>query len=160
MRVSTVGRHKVGDWLAQLQDDLIRKHAFHSAPLEAIARWVGADDLFDSVVVFETFAASISASGDRDVGAGREHLASEILSGPMSPPMELVVSMYEDGVELRLLYRSQSEDYNRASLLLEQLIVLLQGMAEHPDRNLGALSMRTRRDDRQGFWKAIESAVN
>ena len=160
VRVSTVGRHKVGDWLAELQDHLIRKHAFHSAPLEAIARWVGADDLFDSVVVFETFAASISASGDRDVGAGREHLASDILSGPMSPRMELVVSMYEDGVELRLLYRSQSEDYNRASLLLEQLIVLLQGMAEHPDRNLGALSMRTRRDDRQGFWKAIENAVN
>ena len=50
VRVSTVGRHKVGDWLAELQDHLIRKHAFHSAPLEAIARWVGADDLFDSVV--------------------------------------------------------------------------------------------------------------
>ncbi|TXH73313.1 MAG: SDR family NAD(P)-dependent oxidoreductase, partial [Lysobacteraceae bacterium] len=159
IRVRTVGRQKIEDWLSGLQEYLLRKHAFHSAPLEAIGRWAGAEDLFDSVVVFETFDSSITTSADRAIGSGREHLASEILSGPMSPRMELVVSVYEDGVELRLLFRSETEDYSRGSVLLEQLIVLLQGLAEHPERNPAALSMRTRRDGHQGFWNAIESAV-
>ncbi|MFZ2752736.1 MAG: beta-ketoacyl synthase N-terminal-like domain-containing protein, partial [Lysobacteraceae bacterium] len=159
IRIRSVGRLKIEDWLSGLQDYLIRTHAFHSAPLEAISRWVGVDDLFDSVVVFETFEHSITASADRVIGAGREHLASEILSGPVSPRMELVVSVYEDGVELHLLFRSEVEDYSRASIVLEQLIVLLQGLAEHPERNPAALSMRTRRDGHEGFWKAVENAV-
>ncbi len=158
VRVRTVGRQKIAEWLAGLQHDLIRKHVYVSPSLETIGRWVGEEDLFDSVVVFETFDASISSANDRAVRETRQHLASELLCGQAYARLELVVSLYADGVELSLLYRSDAPHYEQAGILLEQLVALLEGLAAHPDRNPAALSMRTRRDAREGFWKALENA--
>ncbi len=159
VRVRTVGRQKIAEWLAGLQHDLIRKHVYVSPSLETIGRWVGEEDLFDSVVVFETFDASISSSSDRTVRETRQHLASELLSKQARARLELVVSVYADGVELSLIYRSDAPHYEQAGILLEQLVALLEGLAAHPDRNPAALSMRTRRDAREGFWKALENAA-
>jgi polyketide synthase PksN len=71
--------------------------------------------------------------------------------------MELVVSVYSDGVELSLLYRSPSPQFEQTGMLLEQLVVLLEGLATNPDKNPSALSMRTKRESRDGFWKALEN---
>ncbi len=159
VRVRTVGRQKIAEWLAGLQHDLIRKHVYVSPSLETIGRWVGEEDLFDSVVVFESFDASIASASDRAVRETRQHLASELLSGQTRARLELVVSVYADGVELSLIYRSDAPHYEQAGILLEQLVALLEGLAAHPDRNPAALSMRTRRDAREGFWKALENAA-
>jgi len=110
-------------------------------------------------VVFESFDASIASASDRAVRETRQHLASELLSGQTRARLELVVSVYADGVELSLIYRSDAPHYEQAGILLEQLVALLEGLAAHPDRNPAALSMRTRRDAREGFWKALENAA-
>ncbi|MEQ1511202.1 MAG: SDR family NAD(P)-dependent oxidoreductase [Lysobacteraceae bacterium] len=157
LRIRTVGRLKIGEWLYGVQQDLLEKQTQTSASVDTIEGWVGAGHLFDSVVVFEAFEQSISHGTGQVARDVRQHLGSEILSGETRARMELVVSVYADGVELSLLYRSQSPQFEQTGMLLEQLVVLLEGLAANPDKNPSALSMRTKRESRDGFWKALEN---
>jgi polyketide synthase PksN len=157
LRIRTVGRLKIGEWLCGVQQDMLEKQKQTSASVGTIEGWVGAGHLFDSVVVFETFEQSISHDTGQFARDVPQHLGSEILSGETRARMELVVSVYSDGVELSLLYRSPSPQFEQTGMLLEQLVVLLEGLATNPDKNPSALSMRTKRESRDGFWKALEN---
>jgi hypothetical protein len=73
--------------------------------------------------------------------------------------MELVASIDKDSLELSLIYRAVTPDQAGAATLLEQLVVLLEGIVSNPDRMPSALGMRTRAESRDAFWKTMEATT-
>jgi polyketide synthase PksN len=151
VRVGTVGRQKILEWLSGLQAALLREHARAPASVERIGEWVGHDPLFDTVVVFD-------APGTAEDGQRRE-LASAAYALQSRPRAELVTLVGEHTLELSLIYRAETPDYASAGMLLEQLKVLLEGIVSNPDRMPSALGMRTRAESRERFWKTVEATT-
>lgn len=149
VRVRTVGRQKIGEWLNELQADLLRKHHHAHAPIERIGEWVGREPLFDTAVVFHD-----ALGGSQD----RAQLASARHAAPVR--MELVAAASDNSLELSLLYRATTPDYDKAGTLLEQFTVLLEGIVSNPDKLPSALGMRTKTESRDRFWKTMEAAVD
>jgi len=157
VRIRTVGRQKILEWLSELQSVLLRKHLHAPAPIERISEWVGAAPLFDTVVVFDRFRAAREVGVEDRVPAS---LLSETHPSSPRPCMELVAAVDGDSLELSLIYRAAEPDYGNASLLLEQFKVLLEGLASNPDKMPSALGMRTKTESRDRFWKTMEAAVD
>ncbi|MEI2429481.1 SDR family oxidoreductase [Lysobacter yananisis] len=147
VRVCTVGRDKVGGWLAALQRTLDRKHAYAHVPIDRIEQWTGQEHLFDSVIVFDR------GGPDRERA---EPLASALFAAQSRVAMELAVTVDADAIELSLLYPSGSDDDAAAAVLLEHFQALLEALAENPDKNPAALAMRSKREGRETFWKTLD----
>jgi polyketide synthase PksN len=154
VRIGTVGRQKILEWLSALQANLLRGHRLPVAPVERIGEWVGHDPLFDTVVVFD-------ASGESGIAGGgdRRELASGAYALHARPRMELVGLVGDQSLELSLIYRAETPDHATAGVLLEQLKVLLEGLASNPDKMPSALGMRTRAESRERFWKTVEATT-
>ncbi len=138
VRVHTVVRGPLSNWLPALQRELDRQRTHAGVSLDRIEGWAGGGTLFDSVVSFE-----------RPAGEPQ---------GPREPraAMELSVMVQREVVTLSLAYRAPAALGN-AETVLEHLEVLLEGIAKHPERNPAALAMRTRSDGRDRLWKALEN---
>ena len=156
VRVKTVVRLKILEWLHELQADLVRKHLYASAPIKTISEWVGAEELYDSVVVFDLARVAV----DTDVeGQPMKILVSEAHSDVLRPSMELVAMTDGDTLELSLIYRAAAPDHGIASVFLQQLKILLEGIACNPEKTPSALGMRTKTESRDSFWRTMESVV-
>jgi len=157
VRVRTVGRQKMLQWLQELQADLLRQHRDALAPIERIREWAGQDPLFDSVVAFDAGQFSTGAEN----GTSHAGLVPPTAAHPTSvrPLVELATMAAEDSLELTLIYRAESPDYDKAGMLLEQFIVLLEGIVSNPDKMPSALGMRTRAESRERFWKTMEATT-
>lgn len=152
VRVRTVGRQKMLQWLQELQADLLRQHREALAPIERIREWAGQEPLFDTLVAF-----------DRRISVGDDEAADETARTQASwprPRFELVTSASEDSLELTLLYRARTPNYAQAGVLLEQFVVLLEGIVSNPDKMPSALGMRTRAESRERFWKTMEATTD
>lgn len=149
VRVHTVGRKKVLEWLDELQATLLRKHRHACTTIERIGEWVGREQLFDCVV---SFASPVAPGED-----GERHLTSEAYPCGLRPRMELAAAIDVDSLELSLMYRAVEPDHASAAMLLEQIAVLLEGIVSNPDRMPSALGMRTKSESRERFWKTMEA---
>jgi polyketide synthase PksN len=157
VRVRTVGRQKMLQWLQELQADLLRHHRDALAPIERIREWAGHEPLFDSVVAFDSAQFATGA----DNGTAHAGLVPPTATHPASvrPLVELATMAGQDSLELTLIYRAESPDYDKAGMLLEQFIVLLEGIVSNPDKMPSALGMRTRAESRERFWKTMEATT-
>ncbi|MCC7247775.1 MAG: hypothetical protein IT473_04045, partial [Lysobacter sp.] len=157
VRVRTVGRQKMLQWLQELQADLLRQHRDALAPIERIREWAGHEPLFDSVVAFDSAQFATGA----DHGTAHAGLVPPTATHPTSirPLVELATMAGQDSLELTLIYRAESPDYDKAGMLLEQFIVLLEGIVSNPDKMPSALGMRTRAESRERFWKTMEATT-
>ena len=152
VRVRTVGRQKMLQWLQELQADLLRQHREALAPIERIREWAGQEPLFDTLVAF-----------DRRISVGDDETADETARTQASwprPRFELVTAAGEHSLELTLLYRARTPNYAQAGVLLEQFVVLLEGIVSNPDKMPSALGMRTRAESRERFWKTMEATTD
>jgi acyl transferase domain-containing protein/acyl carrier protein len=158
VRVRTAGRLKMLQWLQELQADLLRQHRDALAPIKRIHEWVGHEDpLFDTIVAFDS---RVLAGGDHDAMAAAEPISPiSANSSHAGPRFELVTLAAESSLELTLIYRARTPDYDKAGILLEQFIVLLEGVVSNPDKMPSALGMRTRAESRERFWKTMEATT-
>jgi polyketide synthase PksN len=151
VRVRTVGRLKMLQWLQELQIDLLRQHRDTLAPIERIREWVAHEaPLFDTMVAFDS---RLSAADAGPVPPTATH------SSQLRPRFELVTLVAAGSLELTLIYRARAPDYNKANILLEQFVVLLEGIVSNPDKMPSALGMRTRTESRERFWKIMEATT-
>jgi polyketide synthase PksN len=156
VRISTVVREKISQWLEQLQRNLNRKDVYGHVPLQQIEDWVGVENLFDCVIVFQkTHRSWAGAAGAADQGS-QQLLAAEIFASQTRVAMNLTVTIHLDAVELGVLYRSGGPAREKVQTLLEHFKVLLEGLAANPHRNPAALQMRTKTESRETFWKTLE----
>ena len=156
VRICTVMREKISQWLEHLQRNLNRKHVYGHIPLEQIEGWVGVENLFDSVIVFDKTGQPWSSAARAANQASQQLLASEIFASQTRVAMELTVTIHSDGVELGVLYRSGGPAREKVQTLLEHFKVLLEGLAMNPQRNPAALTMLTKTESRETFWKTLE----
>ncbi|MFC5475609.1 SDR family NAD(P)-dependent oxidoreductase [Paraherbaspirillum soli] len=151
IRVSTVGREKIGGWLAGLQRNLNRKRVYAHVPIHRIESWIGVDNLFDNVIAFEKTDRPQAAAADSQALLP----AQEILALPDCVAMKLTVSIHSDALELKLIYRSATAEDEKLGTLLDHFQVLLEGLATQPEKTPAALAMRTKRESRDTFWKTL-----
>ena len=146
MRVCAVGRDRIGQWLEKVQRNLDRKRVYAHTPIEHIEGWIGVENLFDSVLVFDR------RDGARGAGPA---LASQACATQTRVALELVVRIGSDGLRFDLLYKASGDRRDAMATVLEQFMVLLEGPARNPDRNPATLAMRTKSEGREGFWKTL-----
>jgi polyketide synthase PksN len=156
VRICTVVRERISQWLEELQRNLNRKHVYGHIPLQQIENWVGVANLFDSVIVFEKTGLPWSSAARAVNQASQQRLASEIFASQTRVIMELTVTIHSDAIELGVLYHSGGPAREKVQTLLEHFKVLLEGLATNPHRNPAALQMRTRTESRETFWKTLE----
>jgi polyketide synthase PksN len=156
VRICTVVREKISQWLERLQRNLNRKHVYGHIPLQQIEGWLGVASLFDSVIVFEKTGQPRSSAARAVSQVSQQLLASEIFSSQTRVVLELTVTIHSDAVELTVLYRAGSAVEEKVRTLLEHFKVLLEGLATNPHRNPAALPMRTKTESRETFWKTLE----
>lgn len=156
VRICTVVREKISQWLERLQRNLNRKHVYGHIPLQQIEGWLGVESLFDSVIVFEKTGQPRSAAALEASKTSQQLLAAEIFASQTRVALELTVTIHSDAVELTVLCRSGSPAEEKVRALLEHFKVLLEGLATNPHRNPAALPMRTRSESRETFWKTLE----
>ncbi|MEI7253666.1 SDR family NAD(P)-dependent oxidoreductase [Dickeya dadantii] len=146
VRVQVVGRHKTALWLKDVETQLEKCFDHTGATLERIERWVGDAPLFDSAVALLT-------DGDE---AGLNQAASALFAAQPGLHVALVVSVEAHSVLLRLDCRGMDTQKAQLDQLLEQFVILLEGVANHPDKNPAALPMRSKGEGRKAFLKTLE----
>ncbi|WP_253941012.1 SDR family NAD(P)-dependent oxidoreductase [Dickeya dadantii] len=146
VRVQVVGRHKTALWLKDVETQLEKCFDHTGATLERIERWVGDAPLFDSAVALLT-------DGDE---AGLDQAASALFAVQPGLHVALVVSVEAHSVLLRLDCRGMDAQIAQLDQLLEQFVILLEGVANHPDKNPAALPMRSKGEGRKAFLKTLE----
>jgi polyketide synthase PksN len=143
LRAETVSRQKVLPWLQAFQGDLLRRHRDALTSIEQARGWGDRGAPYDTLVAFDSGTAAESESAARP--------------SSLRPRYELAIAVTEASLELTLIYRARTPDYARAGMLLEQFVVLLEGVVRNPDKVPSALGMRTRAESRERFWKTMEA---
>ena len=144
LRVHVADHAELGPWLTGLFATNVALRGFEHASLVEIAGFLGrhqGQPLFESLLVFENAplpaAEAASALGVQlDLGEDRVHTN-----------FPLTVVVYPgDKLGLRISYDCAYYDQPRAAALLEQLLWLLEQMAERPEAKLGSLELVSPRE--------------
>lgn len=145
-RIQAVGRQKVAPWLSGVEEQLEERLDHAGASLKQIEHWVDDEPLFDSAVAILTDCSNVGLN---------ENIVDLFALQP-ALHLALLVSVEENAVHLRLDGRANEAHVAQLNVLLEQLEVLLEGLANNPDKNPAALSMRSKGEGRKAFWKTLE----
>jgi amino acid adenylation domain-containing protein/non-ribosomal peptide synthase protein (TIGR01720 family) len=129
-------------WLRLLQTDQLEMRQYEHTPLATVAGWseMGpGQSLFESLVVFENFPVGRSAERGEESGlALREVSFHEASNYPVT-----LLAVPEACLRLTALYDGQRFDPSTVLRLVEQLAVLLEGMADAPETDLFSLPLLT-----------------
>jgi len=156
IRICTTGREKISGWLGNLQRNLNRKRDYAHVPIHRIESWIGIENLFDSAIAFEK--SNVQQSEANAIVTDQQS-ALPILENTTLPScvvMQLTVRIHNDTLELKLDYRSSQPEEKKMRTLLEHFEVLLEGLAANSGKTPAALPMRTKRESRETFWKALD----
>ncbi|RNM07520.1 SDR family NAD(P)-dependent oxidoreductase [Dickeya undicola] len=143
-RIQVVGRDKTAAWLQGVEARLEKCLAHAGATLEQIAHWVGDAGQFDSAVALLADGVDATAA-----------IPTWFTATPQLR-VALVVRTDEHGVQVRLACRGRDTQTAQCEQLLDQFVLLLEGLARHPDKNPAALPMRSKGEGRKAFLKTLE----
>ncbi|HEX7240350.1 MAG TPA: amino acid adenylation domain-containing protein, partial [Longimicrobiaceae bacterium] len=139
VRVRVSPRERVSAWLGALQARQTAAREFGFSPLTDVQRWSElppGEPLFDTLLVFQNYPIrDVLGGGERGFTAeGREGIEHSGF------PLTLVATA-TDELSLRALYTRDRLEPEAVRRVLEQLRILLEGMAADPAREVGTLSL-------------------
>ncbi|MER7482180.1 amino acid adenylation domain-containing protein [Streptomyces sp. NPDC126510] len=141
VRVAVDSDAPVAEWLTRVQEAQVEARQHEYVPLPRIQGWSGVErgtSLFESLVAFENFPAD-GDSGHSDGGVRLHGLeGADVTNFPLN-----LVAYAGDELAYALAY--DPELFNAATVerLAGQLRLLLEAVAEDPDRETGALPLMT-----------------
>ncbi|WP_238553333.1 SDR family NAD(P)-dependent oxidoreductase [Dickeya sp. DW 0440] len=144
VRLAVVGRYKTAAWLKTIEHQLLGSLEHAGASLEQIALWAGDATLFDSALMLLNEPAD-AAPAASVLFARHPHLR-----------LVLVALVGEHSVQVHLMSRDVAAEAATLQQRLEQFVLLLEGIARHPDKNPAALPMRSKGEGRKAFLKTLE----
>lgn len=147
---NTAVRGSIGNWLAQLQQNMLKMHAYGRVPLQRIGAWTGIDPLFDSLLIL--------IDNHETQEAQAAPFEPDLALVPFDIPLALQFLIGGSAIEIAVRAGSTQIAQDTLELLTDQFIALLEGMLSHPERNPAALSLMTRQEYRKRFWKTLETA--
>ncbi|CAM2005621.1 non-ribosomal peptide synthetase [Acanthopleuribacter pedis] len=157
-RVRLPATQKVTAWLRDLQNQQHQIQDYSDTPLVDIQRWSDLPEtqrnaLFDTLVVFENYPVDEELRANRRLRfepryacLGHED-GAVITHGRNHYPLTLI-AVPDGELRLGLAYDLRFVDHAQAKLLLARLKETLLQLCEHPDSQLGRLSL-LRADERQ-----------
>ncbi len=145
MRVNTVGTPSLQSWLQRLQAGQAELREYEHTPLVRIQSWSevpGGTPLFESLVVFESFAASAEGTARSESGNGPLRIQGMRAFERTGYPLTITVA---PGERLWIRFTYDAERFDAASLcrLAGHLEALLAGMARDPEVRLEDLRLLT-----------------
>ncbi|AIR71679.1 SDR family NAD(P)-dependent oxidoreductase [Dickeya fangzhongdai] len=143
-RIQVVGRYKTAAWLNGVETQLETCLEHAGASLEQIAHWVGDAGRFDSAVALLADGVDANAA------------IPALFAAHPQLRLAMLVRIEENGVQVRLACRGVDTQTAQLTQLLEQFVLLLEGLARHPDKNPAALPMRSKGEGRKAFLKTLE----
>ena len=122
---------RVGDWLRALQADNLALRDHEHAPLPDIQRWAGraGQALFDSIIVFENHPVDRTLR-DWDDRTLRFEGAAD--AGVTNFPMDLMVTLEEDGLEIEYMSLRASFEMAAVERLRGRMEWLLEQLTRMP----------------------------
>nr|WP_227983132.1 SDR family NAD(P)-dependent oxidoreductase [Dickeya poaceiphila] len=144
-RIQVVGRHKTAAWLKGVERQLEKCLNHAGSTLEQITHWAGDAALFDSAVL-------LTDGNEVDVNQA----VPALFAAQPQLHLALFARIEENSVQLRLACRGIEAQAAQLTQLLEQFMMLLEGVASHPDKNPAALPMRSKGEGRKAFLKTLE----
>ena len=149
LKVKTAVRGSISNWLGELQTKMDEKNVFGQIALKMIGKWTGVEELFDSVMIFT----------EAQTGEDRK-LASDTALVHFSVPLTLHVHVNASALELTICYKHPCFEEDKIKTMINHFIVLLEGLIQHPQRNPSALSLQTKQEYRERFWKTLETNLD
>jgi amino acid adenylation domain-containing protein/non-ribosomal peptide synthase protein (TIGR01720 family) len=129
-------------WLQRLQEGRLESSRFEYSPLVDVQAWSGLGSgaaagapLFDTILTYQNFPLDSSAGGER--GLGIDILRAEEMAQNSNPLTILAVPGRR--FALRALYDRRTASAAGVEVLLQQLAILLRGIAEQPDGRIETL---------------------
>ena len=142
VRVRFAAEESVVDLLLRLQGQQAEARDYEHAPLVRVQGWSEVprgQQLFDSLVVFESFPSSRRAEGASGTRLRLEATRSSVFS---NYPLALLAIPRDNHLRLRLKFDLSRWDRAQAVVVLEQLRHLLLQMAASPGAPVGSLDLR------------------
>ncbi|MFC0531307.1 non-ribosomal peptide synthetase [Phytohabitans kaempferiae] len=137
VRVTTDRRELVRAALGRLQREQARLLDHHHAGLVAIQRWIGRRELFDTLLVFESYPVDEERLREAERAGG---LDVEVVRGRSVTHYPLTLTVLPgDGVGLVLEYLPELFTADDAARIMDRLLAVLDGLAAGPDRPVAAL---------------------
>ncbi|MEU4241667.1 amino acid adenylation domain-containing protein [Actinoplanes sp. NPDC026619] len=146
-------------FLARVQDEQAALLAHQHLGLAAIQQMAGLGELFDTLVVFESYPVDADRLDDSQRAAGVK-LAGVESRDATHYPLTLVAAE-DDGLHLALEYQPSRFDNATARLLLDRLIALANEVASDPERSVESSDALTAEEKRRMLvdWNAGDLAV-
>ncbi|GIM89169.1 hypothetical protein Ato02nite_009620 [Paractinoplanes toevensis] len=146
-------------FLARLQDEQAALLPHQHLGLAAIQQLPGLGELFDTLVVFESYPVDADRLDDSQRAAGVK-LAGVESRDATHYPLTLVAAE-DDGLHLALEYQPSRFDEATARLLLDRLIALATQVATDPERPVDRSDALTAEEKRRMLvdWNAGDLAV-
>ncbi len=155
VRIQAVGRQKIAPWLAAIEEQLAQRLDHAGTAPGQIAPWTRGIAPFESALIL-TDPATDTVPATATVSASEARLVDDLFAAHPTLHLALWVQVEAHGLHLRLGYRADNLPAAPLEPLLEQLEILLEGLASHPDRNPAALTMRSKHEGRKAFWNTLE----
>ncbi|MFG6107725.1 amino acid adenylation domain-containing protein [Leptothoe sp. EHU-05/26/07-4] len=146
------------EWMRQLQDQQVEREQFSYPTLVDIQGWSSVPrdlPLFDSILVFENYPVYNSLQEDNQSSLTISNVENFERT---NYPLTLTASAGET-LTLRISYDTQQYTEKTIQGILEQLQVVLTGMAENPQQRLGEISVLSAQMHQQlSVWNQTELA--
>lgn len=145
LKVKTAVRGSISKWLGELQSNMVKKPVYKHVSLQAIGECVGIEAPFESVIIFT------DNQTDTDY-----NFADDVKLVHFSVPLTVHVHIGASAVDLAIYYKTERFGEDKIKTMLDHFITLLEGVIQHPERNPAALSLQTKEEYRERFWKTLE----
>jgi hypothetical protein len=139
VRVGVAAEQEVGAWLRQLQEHQAEAREYEAVSLVQVQGWSEIErgqSLFESIIVFENYPVEQTTKAQAEGLQIPDVRSFERNVYPLA-----ILVMPSAQLTLQAIYESHRFDTNQVKQMLQHLVIVLEGIANHPDWELIDISL-------------------
>jgi len=151
--LNTQVRSSIKEWFVQIQKILDEKRKYAHIPYETIQKWMNVDSLVCCTLSVKDASTSTCEDKYSDVPYG---IDKYYINDTSDASIVVEAVLRDTEVDLSIDYASQQFQQDKISLLLQYIEVVFESFVANCNRNPAAISLMTKKEYRDRFWKTLE----
>lgn len=151
--IKTQVKSSIREWILGIQNQIAEKNRYAHIPIETIQKWLGVEEL--ACCTLSVVDISMDLYGDNR-NTSTYPLEKCLIREHFETPVAVVAVVKNSNIDLTIEYSDSLFDEVKAALVLQYIEVIFEYIVANASKNPAAISLMTKQEYRDRFWKTIE----